>query len=75
MVTTTIRRSSERTILSNMESTVKNCKQWLRAKSETFSALCGEEFTHQEVIIAHAACVLLIVVCCMAELIEKGGAL
>ena len=61
-------------VLSNVERIVKNCKAWLNAKSETFSALCGEKFTHKEVLLAHAACVLLIVVCGVAEWLE-GGAL
>lgn len=61
-------------VLSKVESSVKNCKEWLNAKSETFSALCGEEFTRKEVLIAHAACVLLVVACGVAEWLE-GGAL
>lgn len=61
-------------VLSIFESIVKNSKVWLDAKSKTFSALCGEDFTHQEVLIAHAACVLLIVACGVAEWLE-GGAL
>lgn len=61
-------------MLSIVESIVKNSKVWLGAKSKTFSALCGEEFTHKEVLLAHAACVLFIVVCGVAEWL-KGGAL
>ena len=61
-------------MLSNVESIVKNCKAWLGAKSDTFSALCGEDFTHKEVLLAHAACMLLIVICGVAEWLE-GGAL
>ena len=56
------------------ECIVKNCKVWLNAKSKTFSALCGEDFTHKEVLLAHAACVLLIVACGVAGRLE-GGAL
>ena len=59
-------------MLSNVESIVKNCKMWLGAKSKTFSALCGEDVTHKEVIIAHAACMLLIVVCGVAAWLEGG---
>ena len=61
-------------VLSIFECIVKNCKVWLNAKSKTFSALCGEDFTHKEVLLAHAACVLLIVACGVAGWLE-GGAL
>ena len=56
----------------SVESIVKNCKMWLGAQSKTFSALCGEDFTHKDVIIAHAACMLLIVVCGVAAWLEGG---
>lgn len=59
-------------VLSVVESIVKNCKMWLGAQSKTFSALCGEDFTHKEVIIAHAALMLLIVVCGVAAWLEGG---
>ena len=61
-------------VLSIFESIVKNSKVWLNAKSKTFSALCGEDFTHKEVLLAHAACMLLIVICGVAGWLE-GGAL
>lgn len=61
-------------VSSQVAAAVENIKAWLSAKSETFSALCGEEFTHREVLIAHAACVLLVVACGVAEWLE-GGAL
>ncbi len=61
-------------ILSSAERIVKNSKAWLSAKSPSFSALAGEDFTHKEVLLAHAACVLLIVACGVAEWLE-GGAL
>lgn len=60
-------------VLSIVESIVKNSKVWLGAKSKTFSALCGEDFTHKEVLIAHAACALLIVACGVAEWLEGGA--
>lgn len=47
---------------------------WLNAKSETFSMLCGETFTHGEVIVAHLAVAGLFLVCGLAEWLEKGGA-
>lgn len=56
----------------SVEGIVKNCKMWLGAKSKTFSALCGEDITHKEVIIAHAALMLLIVVCGVAAWLEGG---
>lgn len=59
-------------VLSVVESIVKNCKMWLGAQSKTFSALCGEDITHKEVIIAHAALMLLIVVCGVAAWLEGG---
>ena len=59
-------------VLSVVESIVKNCKMWAGAKSKTFSALCGEDVTHKEVIIAHAALMLLIVVCGVAAWLEGG---
>lgn len=44
------------------------------AKSETFSMLCGETFTHGEVIVAHLAVAGLFLVCGLAEWLEGGGA-
>ena len=55
-----------------VESIVKKGKMWLGAKSKTFSALCGGDVTHMEVIIAHAAFMLLIVVCGVAAWLEGG---
>lgn len=47
---------------------------WLNAKSETFSMLCGETFTHGEVIVAHLAVAGLFLACGLAEWLEGGGA-
>lgn len=58
--------------LLSVESIVKNCKMWLGANSKTFSTLCGEDFTHKEVLIAHAACMLLIMICGVAGWLEGG---
>lgn len=48
-------------VLSNLETTAKNWKasvaSWLQGKSETFSSLCGEDFTRREVLLAHAVAV------------------
>lgn len=49
-------------------------RQWLSRKNETFSSLCGEEFTNQQVLLAHLYCIALIALCCVAEWL-KGGAL
>lgn len=61
-------------ILSNMESVVKNCKKWLNAKSETFSVLCGESFTHKEVVLTHVGLVVFFIILGVAGAME-GGAL
>lgn len=61
-------------VLSIFESIVKNCKVWLNAKSKTFSALCGEDFTHKEVLLAHAVVIVLLFVAGIAGALE-GGAL
>lgn len=50
-------------------------ESWLMAKSETFSMLCGETFTHGEVIVAHLAVAGLFLACGLAEWLEGGGAL
>ncbi len=59
-------------VLSIVESIVKNCKVWLHAKSETFTALCGEGkevYTHLDVVNAHAAIIGILII------IGIGGAL
>ncbi len=52
----------------------ENVRRWGARKSETFSSLCGEEFTNKEVVLTHVACVLLVLACGVAEWLE-GGAL
>ena len=49
-------------------------KEWLGRKNESFSTLCGEEFTNQHVLLAQLYCIALIALCCVAEWLE-GGAL
>ena len=67
-------------VLSNLETTTKNLKQWWNARSESFSLLAGESFTHGQVIIANA-CFLLGLVAIMGavailnHLFGIGGAL
>lgn len=48
-------------------------KEWLNAKSETFSRLCQEDFTRKEVILAHLGAVVLVLVCMLASWIEGGA--
>ena len=50
-----------------MESKVQ--KGW-RSRSVTFSGLCGEEFTHGEVVLTHAAIIGLLLACGLAEFIN-----
>ena len=60
-------------VLSRMESAVKNLKVWWNARSESFTALCatekGEVFTHGDVVKAHLALAAVLI------LIGIGGAL
>lgn len=60
-------------MLSRVERTVKNCRVWWNARSESFTALCatdeGEVFTHGDVVKAHLYVVLVLI------LIGIGGAL
>lgn len=48
-----LQRGSERTILSSLESIVKNCKEWLNAKSESFSLIMEESVTRIQVLRFH----------------------
>ena len=60
------------TVLQQLETLVKSTREWLSAKSETFTALCGTEgdvFTHGDVVKAHLWLALLFI------LIGIGGAL
>ena len=60
MVTKAIDRNAQR---------VAQLQEWWETKSKTFSMLAGEEFTHGEVVIAHAVLVAVLAV------IGIGGAL
>ena len=48
--------------------------RWLTAPSRIFTALCGEPFTHGEVLLAHLFLIVLFAACGVAEWLE-GGAL
>lgn len=65
MATLTINRAARRTL---------TIREWLGRKNESFSTLCGEEFTNQHVLLAQLYCIALIALCCVAEWLE-GGAL
>ena len=65
MVSTTINRNAQRAF---------TLQEWWNAKSETFSQLCGEEFTHKEVALAHVGTVAFILLLGVAGWLE-GGAL
>ena len=59
-------------MLSQLKAIVKNLREWLNAKSETFTALCGSEgdvFTHGDVVKAHLCLAAVL------TLIGIGGAL
>ena len=60
-------------ILSNVESVVKNLKAWWNARSESMTALCatdeGEVFSHGDAVKANLALVAVL------TLIGIGGAL
>ena len=68
------------TALSIMETAAKNIKLWWQAKSDSFSLLAGEEFTHGQVVLANT-CFLLGLVAIMGavailnHLFGIGGAL
>ena len=59
-------------VLQQLETLVKSTREWLSAKSETFTALCGTEgdvFTHGDVVKGHLCLAAVII------LIGIGGAL
>ena len=45
-----IKRSSQRDILSSLERTVKNCKEWLNAISPSFTVIMEESVTRIQVL-------------------------
>ena len=67
-------RRVQPSIAFRVEGIVKSFNVWLNAKSKTFSALCGETFTHKEVLLAHAIVVGLMMVIGIVGALE-GGAL
>lgn len=51
----------------------KKFDTWLNAKSETFSKLCGETFTHKEVLLTHLYIIGLILACSLAEALSAAA--
>lgn len=49
-----------------MKNHVSSLNSWLRKESKTFSILCGESFTHTEVLAMNAVTLLMIVVAVVA---------
>ena len=65
------------TVLQQLETLVKSTREWLSAKSETFTALCGTEgdvFTHGDVVKAHLGLLAFLIILGVAGWLE-GGAL
>ena len=64
-------------MLSQLKAIVKNLREWLNAKSETFTALCGSEgdvFTHGDVVKAHLGVLAFLIILGMAGWLEGGAA-
>ncbi|MCR4602448.1 MAG: hypothetical protein K5683_02795 [Prevotella sp.] len=60
----TVRRTRP-SLLSSLESIVKDCKAWLNAESQTFTAICGEDkevYTHMDVLKANAALLIVLII-------------
>lgn len=75
MQPTTLRTAQRSFTLKDWASEKRNkFSQWFNGESATFSRLCGERFTHKEVVYAHLFLVVLLAACCVAEWLE-GGAL
>jgi len=74
MATLSIQRSTQRTFSIKEWAKVKGASvtQWLNSKNTVFSTFCEERVTNKEVVIAHAAVVLLLVACGVAEWLQGG---
>lgn len=66
MATMTIHRTAQR---------AASLQEWWQAKSQRVSLLCGEEFTHGEVLLTALACLAFLVVFAIAGGSQEGGAL
>jgi hypothetical protein len=49
-----------------MKNHVSSLNSWLRKESKTFSILCGESFTHQEVLAMNAVTIAMIAIAVVA---------
>ena len=69
MVTTTINRNAQRAF---------SVREWWNAKSGSYSRLCGEEFTHGEVVNVHLGIIAMYLFGALVKLLVswmEGGAL
>ena len=74
MATLSIQRSTQRTFSIKEWAKVKGAAatKWLNSKNTAFSTFCGETVSNKEVVMAHAAVVLLLVACGVAEWLQGG---
>jgi hypothetical protein len=63
----TVEPTFEENVKSWKASKAKEFRHWLNSKSETYSMLCGENFTHKQVIVANAFCAATIAVVGLVE--------
>ena len=64
-------------MLSQLKAIVKSLREWLNAKSETFTALCGTEgdvFTHGDVVKVHLGLLAFLIILGVAGWLEGGAA-
>jgi len=66
--------TTRHTIRQRLSTVSRHLNRWLRAESTTFTLLCGERFTHREVLLAHLFLIAMLATCGVAEWLE-GGAL
>lgn len=48
--------------ITDMKKTASSLNSWLSKESKTFSIICGERFTHAEVIMTHIAGLVMLAV-------------
>lgn len=76
MQQTTVLRYAQRSFSLREWTNVKRNEfaKWLNSESEIFTLLCGERFTHREVLLMHLYLIVMLAACGVAEWLE-GGAL
>ena len=52
--------------ITNMKKTASSLNSWLSKESKTFSIICGERFTHAEVIMTHIVGLVMLAVAVVA---------